>query len=348
MRAPALMAVVMVAIFGAGYAQIRPEPDATLKPQQEPEQRERVRQSDKQETSPLSCEDRNSLAFFDNISQIPIKFLNRRKDTEVLVGQFASPTVLSYKQLEFNLSPEKKNEKNLFFMVDGEWEEEVGRKIFLKKFKNDFWLTSYITVGQENVICEAHQFKNWESLRVSYAQGSKSYSVDTTEFWQNVRTKLVYFYKLDEMNKISGGVVDDGAYWLFVVPTGGIRSESDNIPVKLEDGRLVNKISMFADGTEVRMVDNGIFLFDDKTIFHTTEIKISKLPRVRLANMEFGMLKVRSKPVEKKYFVDNLLNGSWLCFYDKENHKLLRVVEVISLEGRNGNGGNNKNGKNKK
>lgn len=310
---------------------------------------EQKRQKAKESAAPLGCEDRTSQGFYENLSIIPIKFLSKSKNNETLTGLFVNPMVADFRRFEFKLTPEKKDEKGLFFQVDGEWEEEIGRKVFLKKFKNDFWLVMYLVNNRENIICEAHQFKDWEALRASYAQGKGSHLVDIPKFWENLKVKLVYFYNLDAVKKDSGGLLDDGAYWVSVVPTDGLHLPEDEAPVKLEGGKLVNRITKFPDGTEVRIVDHGIFLISDDSVFHTLELKNPKLPRVKLANIELGMLKIRSRPVDKKYFVENLKNSAWLCFYDSENYKLLRVVEAsYSEEGTSKNGQSDNNAKNGK
>ena len=115
----------------------------------------------------LNCNDRTNPAYFDNLSYLPVKFISRHKESEMLVAQFTSPIIFAANQIKFKLVPETKGETGLFFRVNGEWEEEISRKNFLKKLKEDFWVVSYLTIDKDKVICNAHQFKNWLALQAS-------------------------------------------------------------------------------------------------------------------------------------------------------------------------------------
>lgn len=297
----------------------------------------------------LSCQDTSSLLFYENLSQIPIKFLRKSTDGEFLIGQFASPTVIFFKEFKFRITSEIKDERNLFFETDGNWEQEISRKTFIKKIKKDFWLVTYLTVNQENIICRANQFRDWESLRISYGHEAKL-AVDTMEFWKNMRAKFVFFYQIDEIQDTGQEAKSYRAYWTFVVPTNGISMAGDDELELLDSDKLVRRIQQFSDGEEARIIDHGFFIINDQTIFHTIDLKIPKLPRIKLARMEFGMLKARPRPVDKDYFFKTT-DSPWTCFYNNKDGKLLRAVEAVSPE-ENGenkkNGNNDENGKNTK
>ncbi|MDP3954402.1 MAG: hypothetical protein Q8Q06_03220 [bacterium] len=288
----------------------------------------------------LSCADSGSLAFYENLSQIPIKFVSISPDKDILTGQFASPTMILYNRLEFKITPVTKNEQNIFFETDGDWAREISRKRFLKKSKKDFWLITYLTINQENIICQAYQFKTWEALRGTYSQEAK-FATDTFEFWKNTRIKSVHFYQVDEVRDSDGEVSGHRVYWIFVTPTKGVEMSGDDEVIALDSGKFINRIQYFADG-EARIVDYGFFIIDNNTVFHTVELKNPRLPRVKLSIMELGMLRVRPKIVDKSYFL-NRIEAPWTCFYDIESLKISRAVEGISPEE---NGENKNNGKN--
>lgn len=291
---------------------------------------------------PLSCNDRTTPAFWDSLSHLPVQFINMRKESRTLIGQFASPNVLSIKQIEFKLGPENKEEKK-FFQINGEWEEEINQKVFLKKFKNDFWAVSYLTINKENVICEAHQFKDWRSLEVSYAQGSKNLNVKTVEFWNNLKSVPISFYEIRH----------DKAFWIFLLYLGNIPVPEE--PITLENGKLVNKYQRFNDGSYGVILDHDVFTIDKNCIFHVIEKKdprLIKIPKSNMAQFALGGHKIRAKPVDRDYFVKNAPQNFWLCFYEKdfENRALVLLRAMgISLDEenskKNGNG-KNQNGKN--
>lgn len=291
----------------------------------------------------LSCNDRTKPAFWDNLSFLPIRFINRHKESGILTGQFASPDVISIKQLEFKLVPESKEEKGLFFRPDKGWEKEINRKTFLERFKKDFWLISYLTIDEERIVCDAHQFQNWQSLVVSYAQGSKNYNVKTEEFWTNLKSIPAYFQEIKE----------NSAFWLFILDIGNMPVPEYSEPIRLQNGVLVNRYLKFNDGNLGVVLDNDFFTIDKNCVFHVIEKKdpkLIKIPKIKITQFELGSQKIRVKPVDREYFVKNALEEPrqpWLCFYERDfENKLLLLLRAISMPIENGSGKKNSNDKN--
>lgn len=292
-----------------------------------------------------SCNDRTTPAFWENLSHLPVQFTNRHKESGILVGQFISSEVFDFTRIEFKLTPENKKEEGLFFQVDGDWEEEISRKAFLKKFKNDLWVVSYLTVGKENVICEAHQVKNWQSLVVSYAQGSKNFNIKTPAFWNNLKAVPVYFNEVKE----------DNAFWLFIQELGNASVPEYAEPIRLQNGKLVNKYQKFSNGALGIVLDHDFFTIDKNCVFHVMEKKdprLIQIPKIKMTQFALNGRKIRVRPVDRDYFNKNALQKPWLCFYEKdfENRALvlLRAVGVSSNENNGKKNGNNKKGGNNK
>lgn len=294
----------------------------------------------------LSCSDRMSPAYWENLSYLPVQFINIRKESGTLIGQFASPDILSVNQIEFKLAPEGKDEEDSFFKVSGEWEEKISRRVFLKNFKNDFWVVNYLTINSERVICEAHQFKDWRALEVSYAQGLKNYNVKNEKFWNNLKSTPAYF------QEIKG----DNAFWIFLVNIGATPIPEYPEPIKLENGAVINKYQRFVDGTSGVVLDHDFFTIDKNCIFHIVEKKDPKLiniPKIKRPQLTLGSYKIRVLLVDREYFVKNAPrepHQPWLCFYEKdfENKKLVLLRAIGPSEDKENGNGKNQNGKNGK
>lgn len=293
----------------------------------------------------LSCNDITSPAYYDNLSYLPVKFLNRQKESEILVAQFASPVIFSAKSIEFKLTPETKEEKGLFLQVDGEWQEIISRKVFFKKFKKDFWLVSYLTLNNENVICGAQQFNNWRSLEVSYAQGSQNFHIGTIEFWKDLKSTPAYFHEIKE----------DRAFWFFLQDTNSMfLPEQQEETIRFENGKLVNKYQRSFDGTVGKILDHDFFIIDPNCVFNVLEKKDQRLiqiPKIKITQVELRSYKIRSKQVDREHFIRDALKEPiplWFCFYKKDFKNkalvLLRVVRAVPDEESNGKDKNSKNG----
>lgn len=274
-------------------------------------------------------ENQKSLAFLNKLAIVPVQFVSR--DGDKLTAHFLSPTMT--KEISFRVPP---NKDNAFFKIDHDWEKEIGRREFFKKFKNDFWLILYVA-DQDNYIYEAHQFKYWESIKASFSQNQDkiSESLDFLPYWTKMGMMPVHF----------ASIKNDKAYWLFLVPVSGPWDPTDSDGFELGEGTLVQRRLKSADGFEFRVLDHGVFTIRKDCVFGTVEIKN---PRLRVANISLlGDVKSRLKIVEKEYFLSKMQTVFWLCFYDKESKNVWRIVEMGGEEPKNGNGGNGGGGKNK-
>lgn len=297
--------------------------------------------------SKLSCDNRTIPDFWNNLSYLPVQFIITDKKNGTLTGQFASPYVSLFKPIEFKLTPEDKNEMNMFFKIDGEWGKGIDRKTFWKKSKEGFWIVSYLNIGGERIICNAHQFKNWQSLEASYAQGSKNFSVTTIEFWNNLKAKAVYIQEIK----------DNDILWIFVLNLGNVPSPEYVETIDLSNGEVINKYPRFYNGTTGVVLDYGFFTMDKNCVFHELEKREPKsinIPKVTKKPFILGSLEIRAKPVSREYFIKHAPQEPWLCFYEvnpkNETPVLLRAIsEPLYKENNNKNGnGKDQNGKNSK
>jgi len=289
---------------------------------------------------PLSCSDKSSPAFWDNLMHLPVQFINWQKKENILTGQFASPAIFSANQVVFRLLQEDKDGQGSFFEIDDEWEKEMSRKSFLKKIKQDFWVVSYLTINNEKVICEAHQFKTWQSLEISYAQGVKNYSVKVLEFWQNLRVTPVYFIEIRE----------NRAFWLFLRSTDKNQMPEPNEGIGLANGMLVGKFQRFGDGSIGEVLDHDFFDIDPNCVFHIAERKDPRSIKIPKIDSPFtlGSLRIRAKPIDRQYFVKNAPMSPWLwiCFYQKDyDKKALVMLRTLGLAPEENGNGNHENGK---
>ena len=258
-------------------------------------------------------ENQQSLDFWQGLAILPVQFVDRNKDGTVLSGQFSSSLFVQH--IDFKLLPDQKGD---FFSMDGNWEEKISRRSFLKKFKKDYWLVGYLP-DRGNLICEAHQMKNWGFLYANFAQDSTSVvkSVDSISFWRKLKIKPLYFYS----------VKDDKAYWLFFEPTvGSVAPEEVQSVIKLDDGTIARKYLKIPNDGYVDVVEHGVFLLDKNCVFQSLEVK---QPKIRVGSLSWGDTKMRPKAENKEYFISNINKTYWFSFYDNDTKTLLRVVETM-------------------
>ncbi|MEK7151178.1 MAG: hypothetical protein AAB784_00485 [Patescibacteria group bacterium] len=286
--------------------------------------------------------DPDSLDSWDEVLTLPVKFIENKEG--VLIAHFVSKSM--FQQFYFKLPQDLKSG---FFSVDGEWEEEISRKEFLKKIKKDFWMLAYrekiVDQKKENIICEAHQFKNWESLAVNYGSSSSNIlkSVDTVAFWQNIRVRPVYFY--------GHALEEDRMFWLFLNETKDPIDENDL--VRLENDLYLTRVFKSRDGFLLKLLDYGRFFIAKDCVFHEVETKDPMKIKVPLRDfkMTFGKTRSRLKVIDRLQFLEKAKAYLWLCFFDKDSNILIRGVMVNPVENnedadKNGNvkgGNNNKN-----
>lgn len=277
--------------------------------------------------------DPNSPTYWEKRSIMPVEFVDYRDNN--LTAHFASgASVVHAGQLEFNL-PEKL--KDAFFRSDKEWGEEISRKEFLKKYKKDYWLVTYVTENKKDTLCQAYQFKNWGSIYASFGHDldTRAKFIDTPAYWHNMKTNLIAFHNLTA-NK---------AYWLFLAPLKDSVLQ-DKKPILTEDGRRISGIIKIADGSMLQVLGHGVFKIDKNTVFHVVETKeprVIQVPKISITSVTIGRLKIRPRPVDRAYFNENYNKSSWLCFFENDSKLLLRVIGYpIQTEG---NGKNNGNGK---
>ncbi|MDP3731347.1 MAG: hypothetical protein Q8R34_02530 [bacterium] len=266
--------------------------------------------------------DTNSLEFWNNARILPVRFLDKKDDREgntYLSGIFASNYVLE--RTEFILPAHQK--EYAFFEHNKEWEEQIDRKTFLKKYKKDFWLVTYFKAGTDNVIVNAHQFKQWESIKQSYASHPDQLrrSADHPDFWQDMRIKPAFFYAFD----------GDKAYWVFLETINNTEpySESDHQILTLANNSTARKRILGHSGFDVRILDQGMLFIQKNTVFHRQELENSKARKMLTFTLTDARLRLRPLLIDREYFVKNSPKHFWICFYDSKLQSLVRVVETI-------------------
>jgi len=258
-----------------------------------------------------------SFSAWQDLSIIPVKFSEKNKEGTILDAYFASDFLVERKT--FTISNEK---KPLFYKIDGDWSEAIDAKEFLKIFKKEFWLVSYIPT-QNNVVCQAFQFRDWRALEASFGQdyeeirnGSILGTVHDPAFFKNIRVAPFSFVSIE----------DEKALWLFVLVVNGSSNPFQSKTITLENGLTYNRRGRSRDGFDIEVTDYGSFELGPKIVFETAEYKF---PRFRWGNYSLGNVKVRSKLVDRVYFEKNMTNFQWLCFYDYQTGKILRLAEMM-------------------
>jgi len=266
--------------------------------------------------------DPNSPQFWNSMRVMPVKFLD--KTDNYLSAVFASDYVL--KNITFVLPPKLEKEQGhqaVFFQQGKGWEEQIDRKTFLKKFKRDYWLTTYVTTEGENIIIDAHQFKNWQALKTSYAShpDHPRRSVNSPEFWEDIRKTLGVFYD----------VKGDKAYWIFLNPIEKNEPfiESDYQYISLLNGYLLEKRITKVNRTfDFRILEQGVLTLQKNTVFDKSELEIDKPRRVLNVIIFDGKLRLRPISVDKEYFVANAAKEFWICFYDSKYQSIVRLAQA--------------------
>lgn len=262
-------------------------------------------------------------------SIMPVQFVSY--ENEILTALFVSK-IMSEK-MEFHLASVLEHG---LFETNGEWEEEISRKTFLKKIKKDYWMVVYKKAGEKNVLCGAHQFKNLESLRINYGQASDNLlkTVDTIAYWRTMKVRPLAFYAVEE----------ERGCWLFLTVTDEPLSK-ENEYVELENKQLIPQIFKTKDNTHLQVVEHGVFTIAKNCVFHILETKPPKKVRLPMTDtgITLGRPRARVKSVDKAYFIENMKKYLWLCFFDEKAGVLLRIVQMPETPEENGN--NNKNDK---
>lgn len=264
--------------------------------------------------------------FWNNIRVMPVQFLDKSNDQDGnthFSAIFASN--FRVERINFILLTETGEEKkNAFFKRGKEWEEEIDRKEFLKKFKKDFWLTTYLKTEQENIIIAAHQFKEWQALGLSYAGHPEHLRRNThdLEFWQDIRMGIITFYAIEK----------DKAYWLFLKQIDKTEPllETDRTLIPLANGKVVQKrLTAANEYADFRILEQGVFNIQKNTVFQKQETENSKPRKMLKLTIIDGKLRLRSLLLEKDYFLNNFSKHYWICFYDSKHQSLVRVVRAM-------------------
>ena len=269
--------------------------------------------------------DENTPEFWNNLRIMPIQFLEKNEDKNGRVrlsAVFASNFVVE--SIDFLLLAEKKNESDpSFFEQKEDWEEQIDRKTFLKKFKRNYWITVYLEAGKENVLVAAHKFQSWPALKSSYASHPNQFrrSVNDVDFWKDIRIKMLYFYEIK----------DNKAYWLFLQSIDKTEpfSENDRQLISLPNGWMVYKRTTTNHLQDFRAFEEGILQIQENTIYHRQEMENSKPRKVLKFTIIDSKLRLRPLEIEKKYFLENHQKHFWICFYDLKNQSLVRIVEAL-------------------
>lgn len=264
-----------------------------------------------------------SQKFWANLRIMPVKFVEKENDEDGNIrfsAIFASNLVSQ--NIDFVL-PAKPVIEDVFFEENGDWKEKIDRKEFLKRFKKNFWLTTYLQEGDENIIVSAHQFKKWEAVKSSYAGHPERLrrSVDIPEFWEDLRMKVVFFYKAEK----------DRAYWLALdqIDPNEPVTPSDLEPVILADNSTVTKRVKSLDNSHFRVSGQGVFFIQKNTVFNKQEMENSKPRKILKLTMGDSRLRLQSLPLDQNYFLQNLKKHFWTCFYDSQYDSLSRVIEAL-------------------
>ncbi len=264
------------------------------------------------------CNNKRSPDFWKGLSMIPIQFV-KKEDDDHLIGLFISETTVE--QMKFILPAI--NPKRAFFESSGGWENEISRRQFLKKFKEDLWLVAYLA-DRGNIICEAHQVKNWESLRVSYAheQDNILSDINTKKFWLNMKVMPVFFDK----------ILANQAHWFFLVPANELPKDyvSEGDVLSEENDARAHSSFKARDGIVFKALDKGIFIISKDSVFHTLELKKSR----QILKIIVTKTKIRAKSISQDYFVENFNKSFWMCYYDKDTNKILHMTELPGSDSR--------------
>lgn len=263
--------------------------------------------------------DSSSPEFSRDVKIMPVKFIDRDKGGVHLVGQFASRAALQ--QIDFTLLPSWPTE---FFMQTGDWHEKIDRKEFLKNFKKRYWLVIYLE-GNGNFVYGATQFKNWETLRISFAQDPDHLleSVDLSSFWKKMRLKGLYFHEIKA----------DMAYWLLLDFKTPLQPDDLSETIQLENGKVApRRLKYSLDGKECRLTDHGVFSLHKNCTFHIVETKNTKLLKMKMVKFLPTRHRFRLMPVDRDYFIKNYAQELWLCFYNAESKTILRLDQASRSE----------------
>lgn len=267
--------------------------------------------SDKKLVTPDSCE--NPRYF----NLLPVQFIAKDEDSSgnlILTGDFASPLMSGL--VKFKLPSGQKDSFSI--KKDDDWGEQIDRKRFLKKFKKGFWFVVYLA-SEENTICGAYQFKNWEALRSSFAddRDGATRAVDTLVLWERLRLRPLMFVEIK----------DNKAYWIFVSLVSGPRTENDEVKIVLKNGMIANKRLLGKDGVDGRIEDHGVYTLHKNTVFNTSEIESSK---IKIGSYSlFSNFRVRAKLVDFNYFLEKSTTSIWFCFYDEKTNVIVRLIEMV-------------------
>ena len=267
--------------------------------------------------------DIKSLDFWNKARIMPVRFLDKVEDKQGntrFSGTFASDFVLE--MVNFIL-PAGTEGKDAFFEQSKEWEEQIDRKTFLKKFKKDFWLITYLETGQDNIIVSGHQFKEWQAVKISYASHPDQLrrSIDNPDFWREMRLRVAFFYAFNE----------DKAYWMFLDAVNKAEpfTDSDHEFITLSNGSKSQKRLTVNPLFDYRILEQGMFFIQKNTVFHKQEIENTKPRKVLKFTITDPKLRLRPVPTDREYFMVNHLKHFWVSFYDSKYQSLVRVVETI-------------------
>lgn len=261
------------------------------------------------------CHDPTSLKFWNSQGIVPVRFIDKDEDGVRLMARFESKHMLE--RMEFVLPLER---EHAFYQIHGDWQEEISRQTFLKKFKNDFWLVTYLypeEQGGDLIICNVQQVKDWEALRGSFAQDFQDMTktIDTLAFWQNIRMKPVFF------SDLSG----ERAKWLFLK-----KINEQSPPVKTDDSSgsdgIQPDIARLKDGGRVLILDRGTFSIDKNCVFFVLRVRN---PLIRVGDI-IGKSKMMYRQISRAYFFENVSTSLWLCSFDHTNGNLLQAVGTVS------------------
>ncbi|TSC73633.1 MAG: hypothetical protein G01um101444_502 [Parcubacteria group bacterium Gr01-1014_44] len=268
--------------------------------------------------------DPESVEFWDNARVLPVRFLDR-KDNENGHIQLSALFASNFRVERVSFVLPAKNEKNeeAFFEQIKEWEEQIDRQTFLKKFKKNFWLVTYLKAGPDNIMISGHQFKQWEAVKQSYASHPDQFrrSADDLDFWQDMRIKPAFFHAIE----------GDKAYWVFLETINDSEpyTESDYQTISLANNSTAQKRIPGHSGLDVRILDQGMLFIQKNTVFHKQEIENTKARKMLTFTITDARFRLRPLLIDRKYFVENSPKHFWICFYDSKFQSLVRVVQAL-------------------
>lgn len=271
--------------------------------------------------------DGNAPEFWNNVRQMPVQFLEKEKDKMGNINfsaVFASNLIVEKINFVFPLS---KKEEVAFFEEKKEWEEQIDFDLFLKKFKKDYWLTTYYKIGGENILLSAHQFKSWQSVKNSYAGNPEHLrrNVNDLDFWQDLRMTFVIFYAVEGKK----------CYWLFLDPIDKTApfSKSDSEYFPLANGYVIKKrIANINKLFDFRVLQQGVLNLQENTVFHKQEMESEKARKVLKFTIFDAKLRLRPFPTDKGYFLENAANHFWICYYDSKFQTVTRLIESLDKQ----------------